>query len=147
PVSKGAKYVLFLGDEGAILIYLKGNAVQSRQFIPDASEHNLREFKQTLAKNVHAPLVMVIDSMDQSYVQQTLPPVSSLSVNKLIKRRLERDFASSDIKGALLLGREKTGRKDWNFLMVAVEKSPQLTLWLDFIEDLPHRFLGIHLAS
>ena len=145
--TKGPKYVLFLGDEGAILIYIKGNVVQNRQFVPDASQQNLREFRQTLHKDVAAPLILVVDNMDQSFMQQTLPPVSSLSVNRLIRRRLERDFGGNDIKGAILLGREKSGRKDWNFLMVALEKSPQLAVWLEFIQEAPNRFVGIHLAS
>ncbi len=145
--KSGAKFVLFLGDEGAILIYLKGNIVHSRQFVPDASQENLREFRQTLSKDPLASLILVVDNMDQSYVQQTLPPVSSISVNKLIKRRLERDFGANDIKGAILLGRETSGRKDWNFLMVALEKSPQLSVWLEFIQELPNRFLGIYLLS
>jgi len=51
-----------------------------------------------------------------------LPPVSRFRP-KLIRRRLERDFANSEIRGAILLGREQTGRKDWNFMMVALEKS------------------------
>jgi hypothetical protein len=145
--SAGAKYVLFIGDEGAILVYIDGNVVQNRQFVPDAGEANLAELRNSLAEDPKAPLLMVIDSMDQSYVQQTLPPVSQLSVKKLIKRRLDRDFANNDIKGAIVLGRELTGRKDWNFLMVAVEKSPQLVLWLDFVASAPNRFQGIYLVS
>lgn len=145
--SRGSKFVLFVGDEGAILVYLKDNVVQSRQFVPDASQANLEELKQTFVKDIKAPVMMVVDSMDQSYVQQTLPPVSSMSVGKLIKRRLERDFGKDDIKGAVMLGREKTGRKDWNFLMIALERSPQMTVWLDFVAELPNRFRGIHLIS
>jgi len=141
------KFVFFIGDEGAILVYMKEGVVQSRQFVPDASAQNLDELKATLATNTKAPLLMVLDSMDQSYIQQTLPPVSSISVNKLIKRRLNRDFGVNDIKGAIVLGREKTGRKDWNFLMVGIERTPQLITWLDFIIELPNHFQGIHLAS
>lgn len=145
--SKGAKFVLFIGDEGAILIYITGNVVQSRQFVPDANAPSLDELRQTFAKDRRAPVMIVIDTIDQSYLQQTLPPVSSLSVNKLMKRRLERDFGANDIKGAILLGREKAGRKDWNFLMVSVERSPQLNSWLEFISELPNRFQGIYLVS
>lgn len=145
--STKSKFIIFLGDEGAILIHLKGNVVQSRQFVPDASQQNLAELQQALLKDVAASVMLVVDTMDQSYMQQTLPPVSSLSVNKLIKRRLDRDFSGNDIKGAILLGREKAGRKDWNFLMVALEKSPQLALWIDFIQQLPNRFAGIYLAA
>lgn len=145
--SKGEKYVLFIGDEGAILTYIEGSVVKSRQFVPDAGAQSLRELKQAFAKNEDAPLFLVIDNMDQSYMQQTLPPVSALSISKLVKRRLDRDFADSNIKGAVPLGREKKGRKDWNYLMVAVEESPQLTTWLEFIEQLPNYFKGIYLVA
>lgn len=139
--------MLLIGDEGAILVSIKGNQVLSRQFVPDSSASNLDELRQTLAGSPKAPLMLVIDTMDQSYVQQTLPPVSSMSVGKLIKRRLDRDFGVNDIKAAIVLGREKSGRKDWNFLMIALEKSPQLTAWLDFILSLQNRFMGIYLLS
>jgi len=142
-----SKFVLFVGDEGAILVYIKDNTVQNRQFVSDGNAENLKELEESLAQDVKAPLLLVIDNMDQSYVQQTLPPVSPLSINKLIKRRLDRDFGANDIKGAIMLGREKTGRKDWNFLMVALEKSPQLSIWIDFVSGLPNRFQGIYLVA
>ncbi len=145
--AKGSRYVLIIGDEGAILIYMKHNTVLSRQFVPDSSEGNLEEFRQTLAKDPKAPLILVADSMDQTYVQQTLPPVSSMSVGKLIRRRLDRDFGPNDIKNAVVLGREKGGRKDWNFMMIALERSPQLSVWLEFVLSLSNRFAGIHLIS
>lgn len=136
-----------IGDEGAILVAMKANTVLSRQFVPDASAGNLQELRATLAKNPKAPLMLVADTMDQTYVQQTLPPVSSLSVGKMIKRRLDRDFGASDLKGALVIGREKEGRKDWNFLMIALEKTPQLTGWIDFILSTDNRLAGIYLLS
>jgi hypothetical protein len=145
--QKGTRFCLFVGDEGAILVYMKNNVVLSRQFVPDTGEQNMEELQRSLEMDTQAPLSLIIDSIDQTYVQQSLPPVSSMSVKKLMKRRLERDFGANDIKGAVLLGREKVGRKDWNFLMVSIEKSQQISLWLDFIYGLPNRFVGIYLAS
>ncbi len=144
---RGSRFVLFIGDEGAILLYIKLNNVISRQFVPDASEQNLQELKTSLDQDTKAPISIALDSMDQNYTQQTLPPVSSMSVKKLIDRRLQRDFAPTDIKGAILLGREKKGRKDWNFLMVSIERSRQVLIWLDFVQGLPNRFQGIYLVS
>lgn len=143
----GSRFVLFVGDEGSILLYMRDNMVVSRQFVPDASEQNLAELRTSLDKDPKAPFSMAIDSLDQSYVQQALPPVSSMSVKKLIQRRLERDFGPEDIKGAILLGRDEGGRKDWNFLMVSVERSRQISMWLDFAFTLPNRFTGIYLVS
>jgi len=146
-LSFGSRFILLIGDEGTILIHMKGNTVLSRQFVPDASDGNLLQLRETIAKDKQAPITMIIDSVDQSFIQQTLPPVSPLFVQKLIKRRLDRDFKPDDIKGAIMLGREKVGRKDWNFLMVSVEKSPQLVLWLDFVMSFENRFRGIVLLS
>lgn len=142
-----SRFTLLIGDEGAILLHMKGSTVLSRQFVADASPSNLDELRETIENDHQAPITMIIDSIDQSFVQQTLPPVSSLSVQKLIKRRLDRDFKPADIKGAIVLGKDKEGRKDWNFLMISVEKSPQLVLWLDFIMTFDNRFRGIVLLS
>ena len=145
--ASGARFALFLGDEGAVLIYMKGATVLSRQFAPNADEGNLRVFQDVLLQDKRAPIYFIIDTMDQVFVQQTLPPVSSLSVGKLIKRRLDRDFGANDIKGALKLGREDSGRKDWSFLMVSVERTPYISSWLEFAAELPNRFAGIYLFS
>lgn len=145
--ASGARFALFLGDEGAVLIYMKGATVLSRQFAPNADEANLRVFQDVLLQDKRAPIYFIIDTMDQVFVQQTLPPVSSLSVGKLIKRRLDRDFGANDIKGALKLGRDDAGRKDWNFLMVSVERTPYISSWLEFVAELPNRLAGIYLFS
>ena len=145
--TSGAKYGLIVGDEGAILIYMVGKEVKSRNFIAHASSDNLKEFGTILAKDTKAPLFLVIDSMDQNFIQQSLPPISSLGVRKLIKRRLNRDLGADIIKGYILLERDKEGRRDWNFLMVSLENTPHLNLWFEFIESIDNRFMGIYLLS
>lgn len=142
-----ARHSLIVGDDGAILVYAEGSAVRSRNFIASSSPENLKEFSSILAKNPDAPLTLIIDSMDQSFIQQSLPPISSLGIKKLINRRLERDLGKDAIKGYVLLEREKTGRRDWNFLMVSLEKSPQLSVWLDFVINADNRLTGIYLLS
>lgn len=145
--TSGAKYALIIGDEGAILIYIVGKVVQSRNFIAHASADNLKEFENILSKNIKAPIFMIVDSMDQSFVQQSLPPISPLGVKKLIKRRLDRDLGADVIKGYVLLERDASGRRDWNFLMVSLENSPHLNLWFEFVEKVNNRLNGIYLLS
>ena len=145
--TTGAKYAIILGDEGAILIYVVGKVVQSRNFIAHANTENLKEFESILSKNTKAPIFMIIDSMDQSFIQQSLPPISPLGVKKLIKRRLDRDLGADVIKGYVLLERDETGRRDWNFLMVSLENNPNLNLWFEFVERVENRLSGIYLLS
>lgn len=146
-LKRGSRYVLFIGDEGAILVYIKDNIVKSRQFIPDMASQHLENLRESMKPDPSASLLVVVDTIDQSYIQQTLPPVSALSIKKLIRRRLERDFGAEDIKGAVILGREPSGRKDWNFMMISLERTPLLSTWIEFISSLPNRFQGFYLVA
>ncbi|MCH2546091.1 MAG: hypothetical protein MK052_00570 [Alphaproteobacteria bacterium] len=143
--KKKGKFILSIGDEGGILTYVQGKAVIRRLFAPTPNYSDTKAILELLQSDPKASISMLIDVMDQSYVQQSLPPVSSLSINNLIKRKMERDFAAEDLKGALRIGREKEGRKDWKYLFVTLSKSPQLEAWLDMVIELPNRFEGIYL--
>ena len=57
----GNRFALFIGDEGTILIYIKDNTVQSRQFVPDASEQNLKELRSSLEDDPKAPILMIVE--------------------------------------------------------------------------------------
>lgn len=143
--GKNGKFILSIGDEGGILSYVQGKAVVRRYFAPSPSYSDTRAFVEAMQADPKAPISMLVDVMDQSYIQQSLPPVSSLSINNLIKRKMERDFAAEDLKGALQIGREKEGRRDWKYLFVTLSKTPQLQSWLDLVMELPNQFEGIYL--
>jgi hypothetical protein len=71
--------------------------------------------------------------MDQSFVQQSLPPISPLGVKKAYKAQAWIGISAADVvKGYVLLERDMSGRRDWNFLMVSLENSPHLHVWYDF---------------
>lgn len=142
-IVKRSVFVLSVGDEGAILTYFKGKKLVQRLFSPVNYNEGMQAFTKLLASNPKAPVYILLDIADQSYTQQSLPAVSSLTINKLVKKRLERDFSPEDIKGALPLGREKAGRKDWQFIFVSSHVSPPLSLWLDFCLGQKNPIAGI----
>ncbi len=147
PISsaKSRQFILSVGDEGAILLHMDGRRVLKRMFASSPNPEDTRHFDSLLKSDVLAPISLLIDVMDQNYMQQSLPPVSSLSVNKLIKRRMERDFAPEDIKGALPLGRHKEGRRDWNYLFISVPNTPPVSEWISYVAEKPHRLTGLYL--
>jgi hypothetical protein len=144
--SKGASFVLTIGDEGAILVQMQKKKVIRRLFAQSPDPDHTRSIDDAFRSAPTAPITILIDMMDQSYVRQTLPPVSSLSVGKIVRRRLDKDFSPDDIKGYLVLGREKTGRKDWNYLMASLANTPQLQNWLAFVVERSNPFRGIGLV-
>ncbi len=143
--AKG-EFVFFIGDEGAILCYNEGGEVKRRLFSPAADAKPTETLKELLAEYPAAPISILVDMVEQSYVRHTLPPVSALGVNKIIQRRLSRDFSADDLKGAISLGREKSGRKDWNFLLISLSYKDHLRDWCELVYDLPNRFKGVYLA-
>ena len=144
--GKGSRFVLMVGDEGAILVQMHKKRVVRRMFAQSPEPTHTRGFEDLLAKTPKAPITMIVDMMDQSYVRQTLPPVSSLSVGKIVRRRLDKDFARDDIKGYIVLGREKTGRRDWSYLMVSLANPSLMQKWISFAVERTNPFRGIGLV-
>ncbi len=145
PTAK-SRFVFLIGDEGAILVYLENGAVVRRLFAASSTPENVLSFTELLKAHPGTPIYVMVDMMDQSYVRHALPPVTQMGLGKLVQRRLDRDFSKDDIKGALNLGREAEGRKDWNFLLIALSHSEVLKGWLNLVYELPNRFSGIYLV-
>ncbi len=144
-IPAAPRFSLLIGDEGAILTYTEKHTIQKRYYAANSSEEHIREFNSVVAANPAVPIDVFLDTIDQTYLQQTLPPVSSFSTGKLMKRRLTREFPDTPLKGSLLLEREKGDRKDWNFLMVAVDPPETVRQWLQWVEQLPNRCRGFYL--
>jgi len=144
--SKAKRFVLIIGDEGTILVFMQGVKVIRRLFAPSAQPTHSEAMVDLMRGNPSAPIYVLMDVMDQQYVPQTFPPVSSLSVGGLVKRRLDRDFQPDDFKGSLQIGRDKAGRKEWKFLLIALAKTPLVNEWLACIVDLPNELKGIYLV-
>jgi len=145
--SGGGKssFILMIGDEGATLAQINKGGVIRRLFAQSPDPSHTGGFDEILSENPSAPITMLVDMMDQSYVVQTLPPVSSLNVKKIVTRRLQKDFPPDDIKGYIVLGREKTGRRDWNYMMVSLANHATLQKWLEFTVERENTFKGIGL--
>lgn len=140
--SKG-KFILSVGDDGAVLTYCYRSKLRKRLYAPSPSSDEVEEFKKLFNSDKTAPISILVDIHDQSYVQHNIPNVSSIAINNIIKRRLEKDFTADDIKAAIRMDRIKTGRKDWVYLFVSIRNSPPFSEWLDLVVELPNRFSGI----
>lgn len=144
--SMKSRFIFMIGDEGAILIYMENGSVVRRLFAASSAQENVYSFIELFKAHPNAPIYVLVDMMDQSYVRHALPPVTPLGLGKLVQRRLDRDFSKEDIKGALNLGRETEGRKDWNFLLISLSHSDILKGWLNLVYELPNTFAGIYLV-
>ncbi len=140
------RFILIIGDEGAILVFMQGAKVVRRLFAPSAHASHSQAMVEIMASNPGVNITVLADVLDQQYVQQTFPPVSSMTVGGLVKRRLERDFQSEDLKGSIQIGRDKTGRREWKYLLIALAKTPLMAEWIDLVSELPNPMVGIYLV-
>ncbi len=146
PSPRGQRFILIVGDEGGILVFMQGKKVQRRLFAPSPQPDHTAAVTELMRNHPKVPLYILADVLDQQYVRQTFPPVSSFSVAGLVKRRLDRDFQAEDMKGSLPLGRDKAGRKEWNYLLIALANTPLMQQWLELIVELPNEFRGVYLT-
>ena len=140
------RFVLLIGDEGGILVYMQGMRVVRRLFAPSPQPTHTEAMVELVRTNPSVPVYVLADVIDQQYVRHTFPPVSQFSVGGLVKRRLNRDFQPEDLKSSMLIGRDKVGRKEWNYLLVGLAKTPLLSSWLDVLLELPNEFGGVYLS-
>ncbi len=139
------KFIITIGDDGAVLTLVEKEKMVERAFANSASISDRREINVILNKYPNIPIYVLLDTIEQTYAKQSLPGVSPFTVNKLVKRRLDRDFAKTDIKGAIPIGRDTSGRKDWLYMFISTPSTPNILDWLDYIATLPNRFAGIYM--
>lgn len=142
----GDAFVLTIGDEGAVLMYVKRGSIERRLFAAKPDAAGTSAMTEILATAKSAPIYMLLDVIDQQYMRQSFPPVSAMSLAKIVQRRLDRDLPADDIKSAIQLGRDKEGRKEWHYLLIAISQTPELQSWLEWLLEQDNSFKGIHLV-
>lgn len=144
--TSNESFVVVIGDEGAVLSYIKNNRVERRLFTQKPDGQHTRAMLDLLASSPRAPIFVLLDVLDQQYIRQSFPPVSALSLNKIVNRRLERDLPAEDIKGALPLGRDTEGRREWQYMLIAVSNTPDLQAWFELLLECENPFKGAYLV-
>lgn len=144
--SRSERFVLLVGDEGAVLVYVNQRRVLRRLFAPSAQPEHVKTIVELLQAHPKVPLRLLVDVVDQQYVRHVFPPVSALGIQKLVDRRLTREFPPEDLKGALQISREATGKREWNYLLIGLANVPPLQAWLELVLELPNMLTGVHLV-
>lgn len=139
--SKRKQFMLLAGDDGAILTLFEKGKLRNRLFAPSSDAAS--NFIELIRQHPKTPITLLVDTVEQTYVRHTLPPVTSLSLNKLVQRRIERDFKPEDYTGAIRLGRETSGRKDWQYLLLGVPAGTSADSWLTLLDAASNPFDGI----
>jgi len=140
-MGKGGRFLLLIGDEGAIFGRLSGQSLAEAWFCPnDKVEDGRRLFAKLLSSRRRAPLLVLADVLEQMYREDQLPKVGPLDQAKLVRRRLEMAYPSDPLKGVLKLGTDAKG--GLKILMAVLAESKALAGWSAFLEGLDNPVTG-----
>ena len=140
------QFILSVGDEGAILTHFQDGKLANKLFVDSPVSPDVKLMERLLTAYPRLPVYMLVDVIEQNYSQQVLPPVSSFSIKAQINRRLKRDFQPNDLNNVLPLGRNKEGRKDWNFLFISLANTAPFSKWLEIALSYKNKFGGVYLV-
>ncbi len=125
-----AKRILYLSDMDCLAYQVNGNHLTCIQtFTPNAEQ----EFTQYLLDDLKTPIICLIDSVKEEYQMTSLPHVVGMDRQKLLARKMQRLFESSNYTYAMVQGRSQSGRGDDQILFTSLTQSTLLQPWLQLI--------------
>ncbi len=130
------RYVLIIGNAGAVLSYVAGGRVLGKWTITDFGDAAVERLTNAIEERHRVPVIVLIDMLEQSYRRTAIPPVGPVARGRVIKRRLNIDYPSDEIKAALPLGERIGSRGDPVYLFVALPSSPELENWIAFLHSI-----------
>lgn len=137
-------FQISVGEDGAVVIYTKDGTVQNRLFVRTTEKQDTQKLIQLLNADPYANISIYLDTLDQSFVQKTLPGVNALSVNKIAQSRLEKEIPKNYVKTYEQVMRHTTGRRDWVYTFVAASYDAPLSNWIEFLLPYQNIIEGIY---
>lgn len=139
------RFVLLIGDAGALIARLSGSRVESHAYFCGAIDVNIRGAKLALAEFPGLPVVIVYDVLGQAYRRDRLPPVNFMDRPKIMARKLETLFPGTELKGGLRLGASEGEVRGYDYLFAAVTASPEVTPWQKMLEQIENPISDVRL--
>ena len=115
---------------------------KERHFALDAEGQ--AEFRLWLEQHHDTLFNLLVDLPDEGFHSETLPHVTGRDRKALLERKLNQHFFGSPYTLVRSLGRSKQGRRDENFLFVALTRPQALEPWLQALHDAGVAVAGIH---
>ncbi len=134
------RFVLKIGDEGAVLVKMTGKLIEDAWFVSADAEEGPEGIRQYLDADPRAPLYVLVDVLEQMYREDELPQVGPLDRAKVISRRLDMAFPNDEVRAAMLWKRKPPiGR---SFLFTAIPMTESMGKWRAFVESLSNPVPG-----
>ncbi len=141
---KANTFQVSVGEEGAVVVYTQGGYAKSKLFVKSPEPTDTEKLRELLSQDKDAMVYIYIDTLDQSYVQRSLPAVSAMGIGKIAQKHLEKEVPKGHIKSCVQIGRAPTGRHDWIYTFISSGMEPPISTWIDFFLPFHNVIAGIY---
>ena len=120
----------------------QGGALREEGRFPQ-NESGVAAFAEYLSQHRGSNFCLLADIADEGYQLETLPYTQGADRQALLARKLGQYFYGSPLATAISYGREKSGRKDEQFMLTAMMRPQLFEPWLAALRAAQARLAGI----
>lgn len=138
---KKSKRIALIDAEGlSVYVLHKGQLIHDAKFSDeDVGRENFRNY---LAENSASPISILVDTVSEDFLVETLPHVSYYDRKGFLNRKSLQHFRGLDYRSSTIVGQETVGRnnkKHDKVLFSAITKNPLIESWVRVLlqEEIP----------
>ncbi|MBF0392903.1 MAG: hypothetical protein HQL38_09500 [Alphaproteobacteria bacterium] len=142
-ISTATAFVFAMGDDHVVVTHVVAGKVADAWVTGPKPDDLNDDVFDALSRDKKTPVVVLIDSLEQLFREETVPAVSFLDQGKVVSRYLGMAFTGQGMRGAIFL--EKGEGKTRKYLFASVPQSRVLDKWMDVFQKLPNPLAGVHM--
>lgn len=138
PFQPSTKRILLINFEGMSVYTLEGaRLIHVARF--SQGDEGVENFQFYLADSKKTPVTILVDSVSEDFVVETVAHTNSLDRPALLKRKIDQHFRGTEYRSARVVGRAEGGRKDDKVLFSALTKAKGVDPWVHALlaEEVP----------
>lgn len=141
-----AKHFLYLTNDRLISLVWNRGAINSRESFL-AAEAASASCVAYVDKYRRLPTYLITDLVEEDFRLDTIPHLRGSDSEAIINRKLGQIYRSSNLRHAVIQGREVEGRRDDKVLYHAVTNTELIKPWLELLEKIEVPLEGIYSSS
>ncbi len=141
-----AKHFLYLTNDRLISLVWNRGAINSRESFL-AAEAASASCVAYMEKYCRLPTYLITDLVEEDFRLDTIPHLRGSDSEAIISRKLGQIYRSSNLRHAVIQGRETEGRRDDKVLYHAVTNTELIKPWLELLEKIEVPLEGIYSSS
>lgn len=141
-----AKHFLYLTNDRLISLVWNRGAINSRESFL-AAEAASPSCAAYMEKYCRLPTYFITDLVEEDFRLDTLPHLRASDSEAIINRKLGQIYRGTNLRHAVIQGRETEGRRDDKVLYHAVTHTDLIKPWLELLEKIEVPLEGIYSSS